>query len=182
MKRVMIVGGPGAGKSTLARMLGEKTGLPVIHIDHIHWKSGWIERTRDEKDRLTREIHARDAWIFEGGHSRTYADRLRRADTFIFLDIPVTLRIWRVLRRSWVYRGMVRPDLPEGCPERFDGEMIEFLHFILTSRKRSRARHVEILESPPAHLETYRLSGRREIEDFLDGVGRTARTQAASER
>ena len=70
MRRVLIVGQPGSGKSTFARALGERTGLPVVHIDKIHWQPGWVERSRDEKDRLTREVHARETWIFEGGHSR----------------------------------------------------------------------------------------------------------------
>jgi adenylate kinase family enzyme len=109
MKRVMIVGGPGSGKSTLARLLGERTGLPVVHIDHIHWQAGWIERDKEDKDRLTREVHARDAWIFEGGHSRTYDDRMARADTLIWLDMPVWLRLWRVLRRTVAPRSVFAP-------------------------------------------------------------------------
>lgn len=49
MKRVMIVGQPGAGKSYLARAMGQKTGLPVQHMDMIHWKPGWVERDKAEK-------------------------------------------------------------------------------------------------------------------------------------
>ena len=67
MKRVMIIGQPGAGKSTLARSLGECIELPVVYIGLIHWKSGWVERDRDEKTKLCLEVHARDEWIFEGG-------------------------------------------------------------------------------------------------------------------
>lgn len=67
MRRVMIIGQPGAGKSTLARQIGALTGLPVVHIDHIHWTSGWVERPREEKTRLCGEVHARKSWIFEGG-------------------------------------------------------------------------------------------------------------------
>ncbi len=80
MQRVMIVGQPGSGKSTLARRLGERTGLPVVHIDTIHWQPGWIERSPDEKTRLCLEVEARDRWIFEGGHSTTWENRVARAD------------------------------------------------------------------------------------------------------
>lgn len=74
MKRVMIIGQPGVGKSTFARRLGKSTSLPVVHIDKIHWKSGREERTQREKSRLCAEVHARDLWIFEGGHSTIWAE------------------------------------------------------------------------------------------------------------
>lgn len=72
----MIIGQPGSGKSTLARTLGDITGLPVVHIDTIHWMPGWQERPRTEKTRLCEEVHARDQWIFEGGHSITWPSRV----------------------------------------------------------------------------------------------------------
>ncbi len=121
LRRVMVVGQPGSGKSTFARMLGAATGLPVVHIDHIHWMDGWVEREAAEKDRLTREVHARDAWIFEGGHSRTWPERLARADTLVWIDVGLALRTWRVLRRVATGYGRARPDMPAGCPERIDG-------------------------------------------------------------
>ena len=170
MRRVMIVGGPGSGKSTLARALGARTGLPVFHMDHIHYRPGWVERSDDEKDRLTREVHARDAWIFEGGHSRTYPERIARADTFVWLDVPVGLRLVRVLRRSAVYRGRTRPDLPEGCPEQFSRETLEFLRFILRTRATARAKLAAVWRDPPPHLTVHRLAGRRAVRAFLDGA------------
>lgn len=67
MQRIMIIGQPGSGKSALARTLGEKTGLPVFHMDHIHWLPHWIPRPAAEKTRTCHEIEALDRWIFEGG-------------------------------------------------------------------------------------------------------------------
>ena len=83
MKRVMIVGQPGAGKSTLARQLGARTGLPVVHIDHIHWTPGWVEREREEKLAMMRAAEREESWIIEGGLSATWDTRLPRADTVI---------------------------------------------------------------------------------------------------
>ena len=100
MKRVMIIGQPGSGKSTLARFLGERTGLPVVHIDKIHWKPGWNEREKEEKTALCQAVHARDRWIFEGGHSVTWEERRARCDTLIWLDFPLWLRVWRVVWRT----------------------------------------------------------------------------------
>lgn len=76
MRRVMIIGQPGSGKSTLAREMGARTGLPVFHIDTIHWQPGWIERSTQEKTRLCNEVETKDQWIFEGGHSTTWDNRL----------------------------------------------------------------------------------------------------------
>ena len=170
MKRVMIVGGPGSGKSMLATALGAKTGLPVHHMDKIHYRPGWIERPREEKDRLTHDVHMRDSWIFEGGHSNTYAERVARADTFIWLDVPVGLRMFRVLRRSVRYYGRSRPDLPDGCPERFNWQTVEFLQFIWRTRHSARNKLVRIHEKPPEHLRVHRLTSLAEVEDFLSSV------------
>jgi adenylate kinase family enzyme len=160
MRRVMIVGGPGSGKTTLAVELGRRTGLPVVHMDHIHWTPGWIERRAEEKDRLVWAAHRREAWILEGGHSRSYADRVAHADTLVWLDVPVGLRLWRVLRRAWTWRGRSRPDLPPGCPERLDRETLAFVRFILRSRRASRAKIAAIFADPPPHLRALRLRGR----------------------
>lgn len=139
MRRVMIVGQPGSGKSALARALGARTGLPVVHIDHIHWQPGWAERPREEKTRLCREVEAGETWIFEGGHSATWATRLARADLLVWLDRPVGLRLWRVMVRCLRHLGRTRPDLSEGCPETLR-TMPEFLRFIWRTRNTARAR------------------------------------------
>ena len=162
----MVIGGPGSGKSTFARALGDITGLPVFHMDLIHWKPGWEARQSEDKDRMTSAVHARDAWIFEGGHSRTYPERIARADTCILLDLPVGLRYARVLKRWWVYRGQSRPDLPENCPERLDPE---FLAYIWTSRRRARARNLKIQADAP-HLRYHHLRSPAAVRRFLTGL------------
>lgn len=163
-KRVMIIGQPGSGKSTLARRLGEPLQLPVVHIDRIHWKSGWIERAGPEKDLLCSEVHARDKWIFEGGRSNTWPERLERADTLIFLDIPLFIRAWRVLKRRVEYHGVSRPDLPDGCPENINWE---FVQYIWRTRNIDRLRMIKFFDSVSESKETYRLRNRSEVEKFI---------------
>lgn len=167
IKRVMIIGQPGSGKSTLARLLGSKLALPVVHIDLIHWQSGWIERSGPEKDKLCAEVHARDEWIFEGGRSNTWPERLDRADTLIFLDFPLRIRSYRILKRRFEYHGMSRPDLPEGCPENINRE---FVSFVWRTRKSARARMIELFDLVPADKQKYRLHNRSEVESFLENI------------
>ncbi|QQA43686.1 hypothetical protein [Pelagovum pacificum] len=170
MQRVMIVGGPGSGKSTLARALGAVTGLPVVHIDRIHWKPGWVPADRAEKDRLCHKVHMQDRWIFEGGHSVTWPERLERADTLVWLDLPVALRQWRVFRRTLRDYGRSRADLPDACPERFDRQTLEFYRYIWSSRARVRRRISDIFAAPPPHLRLVHLQRPWEVTRYVDAV------------
>ncbi len=167
----MIIGGPGSGKTTLAVRLGEITGLPVYHMDHIHWLPGWVERERPEKDRLSQEVHAKKAWIFEGNHSATYGERVGRADTCIWLDLPVALRLWRVFLRTLRHLGQDRPSLPERCPERFTWE---FISFIWTTRQTGRLKPAAIKADPPAHMNFVHLRSAAETERYLAGLTLTS--------
>jgi adenylate kinase family enzyme len=152
----MIVGQPGSGKSTLAQTLGEHTGLPVIHIDKIHWQAGWVERSKSEKTRLCREAEKEERWIFEGGHSITWVSRLSRADILIWLDRPVGLRLWRVLRRAFVGLGQTRPDMAEECPERLSS-LPEFIRYIWVSRNSGAAKIARLAESVAQTCKVVRL-------------------------
>ncbi|MEM7440071.1 MAG: AAA family ATPase [Pseudomonadota bacterium] len=167
MKRVMIIGQPGSGKSTLARAIAVRTGLPVVHMDQIQWRPGWVETDREERRRLTLAAHARDTWVFEGGFSATWADRIQRADTLIWLDVPVATRLWRVSWRTIRYFGQSRPDLPDGCPERFSWE---FFRYIWNTRKTSRSKMQNLFDNAPPEKSKHRLSTRGEVSTYLTSL------------
>lgn len=167
MQRVMIVGGPGSGKSTLARALGGITGLPVFHMDHLHWLPGWQERPLAAKIAMAHEIEARSRWIFEGGLSATYENRAGRADTLVWLDLPVGLRLWRVTKRMIRYRGQPRPDMAEGCVEGWHSETIGFYRYIWRTRQTGRDRLRVLISSKPAGLNVIHLRSRAQVSDFI---------------
>ncbi|UYV14750.1 AAA family ATPase [Porphyrobacter sp. ULC335] len=120
MNRVLIIGPCGSGKSTLARELAPLMGLPLIHMDQLGWQAGWIETEKAELHARLAEAVAGERWLIEGNYGSTLAPRLERADTVIYLDFPIRLCLWRLIRRVTSLRGQSRPDMPDGCPERFD--------------------------------------------------------------
>ncbi len=128
MQRALIIGPCGAGKSTLATALGGRLGLPVFHMDQINWKPGWVESSKDEINEKLTTIVAGNRWLIDGTYGGTLAMRLERADTVLYLDYPIRLCVARLIRRIWTYRGRSRPDMTEGCPERFD---LAFLFYLL---------------------------------------------------
>ena len=78
MERIMIIGCGGAGKSTLARQLGEKLNLPVVHLDKLFWHPGWVESEKAEIDeKILREMQ-KDQWIIDGNYTRTLPQRLKQ--------------------------------------------------------------------------------------------------------
>lgn len=171
LKRIMIIGQPGSGKSTLARALGDITRLPVIHIDTIHWKSGWIERSKAERTRLCEEVHASDEWIFEGGHSITWSTRVARADIIIALDIPLRVRAWRVFWRTIKHHGKTRADLPEGCPERFNWE---FIIWIWNTRNTARKNLYKTVENAPVDKEKHVLCSSKDVDALIVDMKKAA--------
>lgn len=169
MQRVMIVGQPGAGKSTLAQLLGDRTGLPVVHVDLIHWMDGWVERDKPQKVQMAMAKQAEDRWIFEGGLSATWEDRLARADTLIVLDFPLWLRLWRVIRRTIRHYGQSRPDLPDGCPERLDPE---FFRWIWDTRHTGKVKMLKMAKQTPDKAIVLR--SPRQVRQYLAGLDMAA--------
>ncbi len=166
MQRVMIVGQPGSGKSTTARLLGERTGLPVFHMDHIHHLPDWVPRPMPDKVVMCQEVTDQEAWIFEGGLSATYPERLQRADTLVWIDIPMGLRFFRVLRRTFQHWGTNRPDLPEGCVERIDRETFTFWKWIWDTRHTARAK-IEAMAANPQGTRVVHLTSLKEVNAWL---------------
>ena len=142
MQRVLVIGSPAAGKSTLSHALAERSGLPLYHLDKMFWLAGWIERDRNEGRAELERVLAQDRWIIDGNYGSTLTMRVARADTVVWLDYPTAVCLGRALRRWWIYRGQSRPDMTEGCPERLDGE---FLLYILNFRRAWRERNATVL-------------------------------------
>lgn len=127
MDRIMVIGPCGAGKSTAAARLADLTGLPLIHMDKLNWQPGWVETGNAELRAKVSAAAAGDSWIIEGNYGGTMELRLARATCVLYLDYPIPLCLWRIVKRIRRYRGTTRPDMTEGCEERFN---LPFLWYV----------------------------------------------------
>lgn len=162
MERVAVVGPGGAGKSTFAKELGQRTGLPVVHLDHHFWKPGWVESSSDDWQSRQEELFAGDRWIADGNYGGTFDARFARADVVIVVARPRLACVTGAIRRS--ARNYGRAMQAEGCPERFD---IAFYCWIWNYERDSRPRLKAAL-ARHGHLEVIELNNRAEMRQFLD--------------
>jgi adenylate kinase family enzyme len=168
-KRILIFGPSGGGKSTLARRIGERLGLPVIHLDAINWSPGWVQIERDPFSERVAEAAARDTWVMDGNYTATHLDlRLSRAEALIWLDLPRYVYFPRALWRTIRNYGRVREDIGPGCPERFD--LSFFRDWVWTYPTRSRGRHAELLANLPPGVWGIILRTTAEVAKFTNDL------------
>jgi adenylate kinase family enzyme len=163
MRRVVILGCSGVGKSTFARRLGARIGAPVVHLDALFWRPGWKEPENEAFRAAVAAAIVGDAWITDGNYvGRTFDLRLPRADTVIFLEQPRWLCVFRILWRWVTNFGHSRPDMAEGCFEQFDWT---FFLWVWNFERQTQPRILEAAARYPTPIT--RLSGDAAMARFL---------------
>jgi adenylate kinase family enzyme len=128
VRRVAVLGMPGAGKTTVALALGRQLGAPVFHLDALYWKPGWVASSWDELRAAQRELLADERWVIDGNYAAGgLEERLERADLIVVVMTSRRRSLARVVRRSLRHRGTTRPDLGDGKPERL---RLDFLRWV----------------------------------------------------
>jgi len=164
MRRVMVIGSPGSGKSTMARRLADRLALPMIALDTLYWRPGWVENSRAAFREAVAQYAAMPAWVMDGNYSFTYDLRMPVADTVVWLDLPRWTCMRSLLLRTARGYGRTRDTSPPGCPERFD---VEFLGYVWNFNTSQRPGMVAALEKFAGHARLHRLESRKDGERFM---------------
>ena len=128
MKKVLVIGCCGSGKSTFSKRLSEKLNIEPIHLDQHYWRRNWEETSKEEWKEKVKKLVERDEWIMDGNYGGTFNIRFRKADTVFYLERSKWFCLYRVIKRVIKYKGHVRPDMVEGCEERFDWSFMKYVY------------------------------------------------------
>ena len=166
MERILVIGCPGSGKTRLAKCLGEKLNISVVHLDNLWWTGNWENVSREEFDARLEAALEQEKWIIDGNFSRTMPMRLKYCDTIIYLDYSRWQCLAGMMQRVIANYGKSRPDMGGNCPERFD---LEFAKFIWDFNKNNRNMNYTWI-AQAKHAKAIVLKNRREAKAFLDSI------------
>ncbi|TFB14223.1 topology modulation protein [Filobacillus milosensis] len=173
MNRIMVLGvSAGVGKSTFARQQGKILNIDVYHLDYYFWKPNWVQASIEEFSDSQRKIVAHDQWIIEGNYAPTYDIRAEKADTIIYLELPLRICLYRVFKRFFMNVGKSRPDMGEGCKEKIDYEFLKFIWTTYHPRKKKMAERLRDFQQIGPHKTVIMLKSKQEIQDFLKEMGK----------
>lgn len=162
MKRIIVIGSPGAGKSTLARRLRDITGIPLYYLDMLWHKADGTHVSKEEFDIRLNEVVQKNRWIIDGNYQRTLKFRLQACDTVFLLDFPLNICLAGAEARI----GQAREDLP-WLETEFDPE---FRQWIVDFPKNELHQIYELLEYHGGGKNIVVLKSRKEADDYLKAL------------
>jgi adenylate kinase family enzyme len=174
MQRVVIVGTSGSGKSVLAQRLAQKMDAACVELDALNWEPDWREAPPDIFRTRVSEALQRDRWVVAGNYGKARDFIWSIADTLIWLDYPLPIILWRLLRRT-IQRIVTKEDLwGTGNRETWRTQFLSreslFL-WVLQSRPRHRREYPMLLQQPEyRHLHIIHLHSPRETEAWVKSL------------
>ena len=159
LNKVIVIGSPGAGKSTFSRKLRDVTGLPLYYLDMLWHKPDRTTISREEFDTKLKEILMGDKWIIDGNYNRTLEIRLKYCDTVFLMDFPLDVCLSGAESRV----GKAREDMPWSETE-LDSE---FKQFIINFSKESLPRIYDLIDKHREGKSVVIFKSREESEEYL---------------
>lgn len=169
MKRVLIIGNTGSGKTTFAKALAEKSGLPLVHLDRLFWTGNWETVSRDEFDKALQKELEKSEWIIDGNFSRTLPHRLKYCDTVFYFDLPAVSCLWGLTKRVFQNYGKTREDMGGNCPERFDKNKIPLYRGALSFNRRNKEKYLALF-SKEREKNIVVFKSRREVKAYIKSL------------
>jgi adenylate kinase family enzyme len=167
VRRVLVLGSGGAGKTVLARRLSGALGIPVVHLDGLYYDADWRPRPLEEFAAAQRQSLAAGSVIVDGNYASSLPLRLVATDTVIVLDLPARTCLAGILRRRWRYRG------GQHANGVFDRLSVGFAYYVISYRKRTLPRVLDLTAEHAPTARVFRLTSRREVARFLEEVRRS---------
>ncbi|MCP4428061.1 MAG: adenylate kinase [Chloroflexi bacterium] len=169
-ERIIVVGNAGSGKTTLAQQLSQQLNLSHAELDALFWEPNWTPaETAVFRQRVT-EITNGDAWILDGNYSKVRDIVWAKADTLIWLDYPILIILWRLLRRG-LTRSITRQPLWNDNRETLRGQFLSRDSLFIWALKKQwshRRKYTRLLEQPECrHLTAVRLQSPRQTKKWL---------------
>lgn len=161
MQRILILGSPGTGKSTLSRKLSDILQLPLYHLDQLFFEADWVINKVKFNQQL-QQVLKQDQWIIDGNYAASLPDRLTQADAVIYLDYPTPVALSGVIKRYVRYRHLTRPDMAPGCTEQLK---LSFLWYVFTFKFKKRNETLKHLKA--ANVPVYVFQSRQETMAFI---------------
>lgn len=166
--KIAIIGNAGSGKSTMGEKLHKKLGISLYHLDQYYWKPGWRKPDSMEFEKAHHQLCNKEQWIIEGVATRLFQYRASKANIIIFLDIPMWLCLYRVLKRMVCLFGTVRASSAPGCPERMPD--LQFLRFVWNFNKECKPLIEDILEQYSHTKRIFTVKNRTDFEYVIKDI------------
>lgn len=167
MKKVIVIGGNGSGKSYFSVLLAQKLSLPLVHLDKIFHTDNWQNIPRDVFDKILLSELEKSEWIIDGNYNRTIPLRFEYCDTVFYFDFSTFDCMKGVISRTFKYYGKTRPDMADNCNEKFSPS---FYFNVITFNKKHRKDYHRLLAGCNDKSVVI-FKNRKQVNDYLNNIG-----------